>query len=250
MDTGAYTPTTPEQAVRMDRKQRLKQHGDFTRKLTAGYESILRQLPEDQRARARRMERRKEPKAPLQMVSGLVRDPADFRRMAAYAQTLYGTGAMHDAGVQWFGDLMSPSLANQIAMKANITRLLLSIAHDLDYSCQIRRTDRHRGGIRRMWEGSAHVPSNEGRGLAWIFCIYEPGAALYFPRYRASVKLSLGDAICFPRAAYPGISPVPDGAGARFTFESHPPPPAHQRSVLIATPPPAPASSPAPPPAA
>lgn len=84
-----------------------------------------------------------------------------------------------------------------------------------------------------MWEGSAHVPSRERGGCGWIFCIHEPGASLYFPRYRAAWKLQVGDAICFPQEAYPGISPVPDGHGARFTFESHPPPEKHRRSVIL-----------------
>ena len=236
MDTEPYTRTRPEDAAKAARKRALREHRDMTRKMTENYEAILAQLPEDQRVRARRLERRREPKAPLQFVSGLIRDPADFRRMVAYAQALYGIESGWDPGRQWFDDFLSPTIANQMAMRVDLTRLILSIAGDLDHSCRIKRQGKERGGIRRMWEGSVHVPSYEHTGLGWIFSIYEPGCALYFPRYRAALKLTLGQAVCFPREAYPGISPVPEGLGARFTLESHAPPIKHQRSILLAPP--------------
>ena len=154
--------------------------------------------------------------------------------MMAYGQALYGIESGWDPGRQWFDDFLHPTIANQMAMRANVTRLILSICADLDRSCRIRRQGRFRGGIRRMWEGSAHVPSREKGGLGWIFCLHEPGSALYFPRYQAAFRMRMGDAVCFPREAYPGVTPLPEGYGARFTLESHPPPESHQRSILVA----------------
>ena len=246
MDLGPHDERlTPEKAARRERARQVKEHRDLSRKMKENYEAILAQLPEDQRARARRMERKNEPKQPLQIVSGIMghEDPRaqrkaaqDLRKMAAYGQALYGIESGWDPGRQWFDDLLHPTIANQMAMRADLTRVILSVCTDLDRTCRIRREGRFRGGIRRMWEGSAHVPSREKGGLRWIFSIYEPGSALYFPRYQAAFRLRVGDAVCFPAEAYPGVTPLPEGFGARFTLESHPPPEAHQRSILSLAP--------------
>ena len=241
MENATPKPLTPEQAAREERKRLIREHRALTDKATRAYEDVLARLPEAHRGHARRMERRNEPKLPLQFVSGLIERPEDFRRILAYVQTLYALGVMHgDAGNQWWDDLLEESPANHLAMRAGITRLMLSVAHDLDRSCRIRRQGKYRGGVRRMWTGSSHLPSRESKDgeIGWIMCLHEPGTVLYFPRYRAAWRLRTGDVVCFPREAYPGVTPVPEvGDGdARFTFESHPPPRSHQRTILYSAP--------------
>ena len=231
---------SPEQAGRLGAVPR-ETHRAFTEKATRAYHEQIAKLPEDQQAWCRRLERRKDPPWPLEFIQGMVEDPAEYRRLWALAQMLYARAAPYDAGIQWFDDLFAASFP--APSKKQVLRLVLSLAHDLDggrHRKAIKRTGKMRGGIRRMWAGSWHLPSNEGAGWGWIFALHEPGSLLYLPAYKLAFQLRLGEAVRFPRCAYPGISMVPDGDDARFTLESHAPPPDHQRSRLVAVPGPGP----------